>query len=71
VAGAALRGKLTRNETSTRSMRVNGRNGYFAIALYTALAIAAFWLPLPIAALTTVTWVFWLIHGISIKHEQQ
>jgi uncharacterized membrane protein len=70
VAGSALRGKLTRNETSTASMRVNGRNGYFAIVLYTALAIAGFWLPLAIAALTTLTWVFWLIHGINIKHEQ-
>ena len=69
MAESALRGKLTKNETSTSSMRVNGRNGYFAIVLYTALAIAAFWVPLPIAVLTTLTWVFWLIHGINIKHE--
>ena len=36
VTEAALRGKLTRNETATASMRVNCRNGYFGFGLYHA-----------------------------------
>jgi TMEM175 potassium channel family protein len=70
LSEAALRGNLTRNATSRASMRVNNRNGYFAMLLYAALAGLAFWFPHMIAALTTLTWIFWLVHGIRIKHEE-
>jgi hypothetical protein len=49
-------------------MRNNGRNGYFACALYSLLAVLAWWFPLAIAIITTMTWVFWLVHGIRMKH---
>jgi len=60
---------LTKNEKSTLAMRANLRNGYFALATYTILTIMAFWLPLVIAFLISVIWVFWLIHGLNIKSE--
>ncbi len=66
LTGAALGNKLTRDESSTAAMRINNRNGYFAFALYSVLAIAAFLFPRIVAVITTATWIFWLIHGIRI-----
>ena len=60
---------LTKNEKSTLAMRINKRNGYFALAVYTILTILAFWFPLVIALLISLIWVFWLIHGINIKND--
>ena len=66
LTGAALRNRLTRDEASTVAMRMNHRNGYFAFAIYSMLAIAAIWLPQIVAVATTMLWIFWLVHGISI-----
>jgi TMEM175 potassium channel family protein len=67
---AALANRLTRNEESTVVMRGNTRNGYFAFAVYSVFAVAAFWIPQIIAALTAASWVFWLIYGITIHKER-
>jgi uncharacterized membrane protein len=69
LATAALRNNLTKGKTSRASMRVNNRNGAFAIVLYAGLAILAIWFPQVIAAITALTWVFWVIYGITIKYE--
>jgi uncharacterized membrane protein len=66
LTGAALKNRLTKDEPSTLAMRMNNRNGYFAFAVYSMLAIAAIWFPQIVAAVTTVLWVFWLVHGINI-----
>ena len=50
-------------------MRVNRMHGYFAFIVYGLLAILALWFPLSIAIVTSLTWIFWLIFGINIKHE--
>lgn len=65
VSGAALRGGLTRDERSAVLMRGNRRSGYFAIAVYSLLALIAFWFPLTIAIVTTMLWAFWLVYGIK------
>jgi uncharacterized membrane protein len=69
ISGMALKNNLGKSEKATREIRKNGRYGYFALVLYTLCAILAFWFPLAIAAVTTLTWIFWLIAGIRIKHE--
>jgi uncharacterized membrane protein len=69
IGGAALKHGLTRNEKATAQMRINRRNGFFAFFMYALFAVVALWLPLPIAIITGLTWVFWLIFGIRIKHE--
>ena len=69
LCGTAIKSQLTRNEKSTMQMHINRRNGYFAFVVYSLLAITAFWFPLTIAIITSLTWIFWLIFGISIKHE--
>jgi TMEM175 potassium channel family protein len=67
VSGAALGNRLTTDEAATAAMRVNYKNGWFALGAYGALAILALWLPLTVAALTTGSWIYWLIHGIRMK----
>lgn len=68
VTGTALRGGLTVDERAARAMGSNARNGYFALALYSLLAVAGVWLPIPVAIVTTLSWLFWLVLGIRMKH---
>jgi uncharacterized membrane protein len=70
ISRTALINKLGKSEKATQQIRKNGRSGYFAFTLYSLCTILAFWFPLTIAAFTTATWIFWLIYGISIKHEK-
>ena len=46
-------------------MRGNHRSGYFALAVYSSLAVLGFWFPLAVALVTTFLWVFWLVYGIT------
>jgi uncharacterized membrane protein len=64
VSGAAVRGGLTRDEKSTLLMRHNARNGYFALVVYSLLALIALWFPLGIAIVTTLLWAYWLVFGL-------
>ena len=68
LSGAALRSRLTTDDQSMATMRENGRNGYFAFALYSLFSIAALWFPLAIATVTLVSWIFWLVLGIRMRH---
>jgi uncharacterized membrane protein len=65
----ALKGNLGKNEKSVSQIRKNGVFANFAFSLYTLLAILAIWFPFASAIVTTLTWIFWLIWGISFKHE--
>lgn len=64
----ALVNHLTKDEDAARTLGRMGRNGYFAFALYSLLALAAVWLPLPVAVLTTATWMVWLVMAFRAKH---
>jgi uncharacterized membrane protein len=68
VSGAALRDRLTTNEAAAATLRESRRRAYLAILLYSLLAVAALWFPLSSAAVTTVTWLFWLVLSIRLKH---
>ncbi len=67
VTGAALKDRLTTDERSRATIRENNRKGYGAFALYSLLAIAAFWFPVVIAVITTLSWIFWLMLGVRMK----
>ena len=69
ICNSALNNRLAKNEQSILGLRNNRRFGYFAFVLYSPCAVIALWLPLTIAILTTISWIFWLVYGISIKHE--
>jgi uncharacterized membrane protein len=64
LCSAALKDNLTRDEPSAAAIRVNRRNGYAAFVAYSSLAIIAFWFPKTIAAVTTLSWIYWLIFTI-------
>jgi len=67
VSGAALRSQLTKDEKAAVAMRGNRRNGYFAFAVYSLLALIAFWFPLSIAIVTTALWAYWLVFGLKTE----
>jgi uncharacterized membrane protein len=68
VNGTALKDDLTTGVGAASTIRDGKRNGYVAFALYALLAITALWFPLAVAAITTVSWIFWLVLGIRMKH---
>ena len=68
---AAIKDNLTKDDKSKLAIQTNLRNGYFALVVYTICAIVAFWFPRTIAGITTLLWIFWLIHGISITQEER
>jgi uncharacterized membrane protein len=70
MSETALKNELGKSEKAKLEIRKNGKFGYFAFVLYTLCAILAIWFPVAIASFTTLTWVFWLIFGINIKHEK-
>ncbi len=70
ISRTAVINHLGKSEKATRQINKNGSFGYFAFILYTLCAIIAFWFPLTVAIFTTATWIFWLIVGINMKHEE-
>ena len=62
VTGAAVR--LAKDEESAALVRESQRNGYFAFAVYSLLALIAVWLPLVIAIVTTMLWAYWLTFSL-------
>jgi uncharacterized membrane protein len=66
---AALRNGLAKSESAKQAILQNRKFGYYAIVVYTTLAIIAFWFPLAIAIATTLIWGFWLTIGIRMKNE--
>ena len=68
LSSSALNNQLTTDEQSTVTMRGNLRNGYFSFVLYSLLAIVAFWFPLAVAIVTTLSWIFWLVVSVRRKH---
>jgi uncharacterized membrane protein len=69
LTGSALRAKLTKNEVSTKAMRTAHLHSYFGITFYSILAVAAFWYPLAVAVISTVSWIFWLVFGLRRMAE--
>ncbi len=69
IGSSALKNHLYKSEKAAVITRENTKYAYFAFILYSLFAVAAFWFPLAIAISTTLTWIFWLILGINIKHE--
>ncbi len=69
ISKAAIRGNIPKNEKAALITIKNGTYGVYAFFLYSTLAIVAIWYPLAIAIITMVSWIFWLIHGITMKEE--
>jgi uncharacterized membrane protein len=69
LTGTIQRRGLVTDARAAATIGENHRNGYLALALYSVLAIAAWWLPLTVALVTMATWIFWLVLGIRMKQH--
>jgi hypothetical protein len=67
LSRTAVANGLTIDERSTATIRESGKNGYGAFVLYALLAVTAFWFPVIVAIVTTVSWLFWLVLSIRLK----
>lgn len=67
VAGSALRGGLVRDERCAGLVRDAFRNGWFALTVYSLLALVAVWFPVTIAILTTMLWAYWLTFSVRAE----
>ncbi len=65
ITRSALAGKLAAGEQAAASLRRSCRQGYGAVFLYGLLAIVAVWFPLPVAFVTTLSWLVWLIRSLE------
>jgi len=66
---AALRNRLAKNERAEQRMRETVRYGNFGLMFYSLCTVLAFWFPLAIAIVTLLSWIGWLIVGMTIKGE--
>ena len=64
LTNAAIQAGLAMDEGATATLRTARRHGLGAVAIYGALTIAALWLPVTVAMITTLSWMFWLVLGI-------
>lgn len=60
---------LAKDEKSRRAILQYRGYSYFAIAVYTALAVTAIWFPQIVAIVLAFIWIFWIIVGTSIRNE--
>lgn len=65
ITGSALAGRLAASEQAAATLRANYRLGYRAAVLYGVLAVAAIWAPVPVAVVTTASWLVWLIRSLQ------
>lgn len=65
LTSSALAGGLAASEQAAASLRRSYRHGYGAVLLYGLLAIVAVWFPVPVAIVTTLTWLVWLIRSLQ------
>ena len=65
ITGSALAGQLAASEQAAASLRVSNRQGYGAVVLYGVLAVVALWAPVPVAVVTTASWLVWLIRSLQ------
>lgn len=56
---------------AVRAGNANRIRSYYATAMYTSFAVAAFWWPLTIAIIVAGTWVVWLLVGVGLKEEEK
>jgi uncharacterized membrane protein len=68
VGRSALANDLTRDDDAAATLRGHTKSGYYALVLYSALAVVALWFPLAVAAVTTATWILWLVMALRTRH---
>lgn len=70
MSNTTLKNNMQKSEKASVNIRQTGTFGTLAFLLYAGCAIGAIWFPLLMAIITTITWLFWLVYGIRLKHEE-
>jgi len=70
VCNAALGSNLNKSENAAKEIRKSRKYGYFSFGVYALFSTLAFWFPMPVAIVTVLLWIVWLIVGIRIKHQE-
>ncbi len=60
---------LLKSEKAVHFARLNLKRSYYAMALYALCTVLAFWFPLTIAVFVALTWIVWLVNGVSLKDD--
>jgi len=68
LTGTALTGGLITDARASAALKEQRRKGWYGLAFYALLALAALWMPITVAAVTTGSWIVWLTMGIRMKH---
>jgi fatty acid desaturase len=61
---------LCKNEHSKSVLKETYRISFYAIFVYAACTIIAFWFPQVIAMIITFIWIMWLFWGLHFKESQ-
>ena len=69
LTGAVLKDRLARDEKAARLVREAQKRGYFAVVVYSLLALIAAWFPISVAIVTTMLWTYWLIVSINLRAD--
>ena|SRR5579871_3549810 len=67
LGGSALSDRLVAGGRATVTIQSNKRNAYFALVIYSLLALSAQWFPVAAASVTAATWLFWLTLSFRMK----
>ena len=70
IGESVLRDGLVRGPVGQNTIERGRRHAWFALFLYTLLAVAAMWYPRLAASVTSLTWLFWLVSSIRLKHRE-
>ena len=70
ISEAVLRDGLVRGPVGQNTIERGRRHASFALLLYTLLAVAAVWDPRLATSVMSLTWLFWLVTSIQLKHRE-
>jgi uncharacterized membrane protein len=69
MTSTILKDNLVKNEKGKAEIIKAKTYGYYSCVVYALLAILANWIPIIIALITVLLWIFWLIVGIRIRPQ--
>jgi len=60
---------LAKSEKSRIAIIKNRKYSIFAMAIYSACAIAAIWIPQVVALVISLIWILWIVVGVRLREE--
>jgi uncharacterized membrane protein len=70
ICTAGIKGNLGKSKAAMKEVYKNRTYAYYSVVGYSILALLSVWFPIPIAIITVLLWILWLVVGIRIKTEE-